>query len=581
VETLQNLVSVKKILITAMVGFCLLNSARPTLASLPPLPDENVFSDADGWSDFQELMFGSDPQVADTDGDGISDNADRDPLTDIQVEFIQSAPPELDHANIRNAADVWPQLFENAKNSIYLETYYIANSIPDEIIDNIKNVASRGVDVKIILDDRMYSRNRTKPDELNSHENIEVRTLPVKTMSGGWLHAKYFIIDNEIAYIGSQNWSWTALNDSLEAGVLVRSRALCGALLSIFEVDWIKSGGSPLRSTENDDNDNDGWPDNYESWLGTEPLRADTDNDGAIDSRDPNPLVPLQTVVQGSKVKWLRLAETPPIPELDNPYIQNTENALCELIKSATKTIRAMLYQYTTSGNYTALDNALREAAARGVSVEVLVSDKYFERWKHSREDLLNLAAVRNITVKIIDIEEIGLSGTSGWLHSKTLFVDYERAYVGSANWFAPHMGHKVTLGSWQAGPTRDVGLVFESSEVVGDLAEIFTRAWTSDYARPILVEKFNWMLVAGAVSAVIVLLAAVILVRRFKGRGRWYLYQDGKRHGPVSTTLLQRWIEERRVKEGALVWRKGMKGWQNIFETEPFKRQNNQRSNI
>ncbi|MDI6883526.1 MAG: phospholipase D-like domain-containing protein [Hadesarchaea archaeon] len=479
----------------------------------------------------------------------------------------------MDHADIRNALDVWPQLFENAKNSIYLETYYIADSIPDEIINSIKNVASKGVNVKIILDEGMYSKNQTKPDVLNLHENIEVRTLPVKTMSGGWLHAKYFIIDNEVAYIGSQNWSWTALNDSLEVGVLVRSPALCAALLSVFEADWIKSGGSPLLSAENDDSDNDGWPDPYESWLGTDPLRADTDNDGAIDSRDPNPFVQLSTIVQGSKVKWLRLVETPPVPELDNPYIQNTENALCELIGSATKTIRAMLYYYTTGGNYTTLDNAFREAAARGVRVEVLVSDKYFKQWRHSRDALLDLAAVQNITVKTIDIEGIGLSGTSGWLHTKTLFVDDERAYVGSANWFAPHMGHQVTLDGWQPGPTREVGLVFESPRVVGVLTEIFTRAWASDYARPVLTEEFDWVPVAGAASALIALLAAVILGRGFRGLGRWYLYQEGKRYGPVSTALLRRWIEERRVKEGALIWRKGMKDWKNVFETEPFKR--------
>lgn len=563
--------------------------AAPAEASLPPLPSENTYSDNDGWSDFQELMFGTDNASDDTDGDGVLDNEDRDPLTDVSLEILESAPPELDSENIRNAVDVWPQLFENAEKSIYLETYYIADSVPAEIVNALKNAASGSVDVKIILDEGMYATNSSKPNELNSHDNIEVRTLQVKTMSGGWLHAKYFIIDNEVAYIGSQNWSWTALNDSLEVGVLVRSRALCGALLSIFEADWIESGGEPLTPEQPNDSDNDRWPDEYEGWLGTDLTSADTDNDGISDSRDPNPFVPLDTLVTGASVKRFYLAETAPTIDLDNPHVPNTENVLRELIGSASEDIRAQLYQYSTAGGYTVLDNALRMAAARGVNVKVLVDNKFGEEtWgAEVRETLESLGDVGNIEVKVINIKEIGLSSSYGWVHTKVLSIDGERAYVGSANWFAPHMGHEITIGGWQPGPTRDVGLVFESPGTVAVLGDIFTRDWTSEYAAPIAKAEgppsklLEWALVICGVTVAVI--AALLALRRRRakpemrrpapeGIEKWYVHQDGKRYGPVDAELLRRWISEGRVSGDALVWRKGMEKWQKVSETEEFR---------
>jgi hypothetical protein len=38
-------------------------------------------SDGDGWSDAEESLVGSDPQKSDTDGDGMLDMEDPDPLT--------------------------------------------------------------------------------------------------------------------------------------------------------------------------------------------------------------------------------------------------------------------------------------------------------------------------------------------------------------------------------------------------------------------------------------------------------------------------------------------------------------------
>jgi hypothetical protein len=54
------------------------------------------------------------------------------------------------------------------------------------------------------------------------------------------------------------------------------------------------------------DSDNDGLTDEQEKLLGTDPLNPDTDGDGLLDSRDPNPLVPgKQEKESGGRLKWV------------------------------------------------------------------------------------------------------------------------------------------------------------------------------------------------------------------------------------------------------------------------------------
>ncbi len=50
-------------------------------------------------------------------------------------------------------------------------------------------------------------------------ENFQARTLPQ-------LHSKVIIIDNEIFYLGSANWYWYSLHESLETTVTGKTSAL-------------------------------------------------------------------------------------------------------------------------------------------------------------------------------------------------------------------------------------------------------------------------------------------------------------------------------------------------------------------
>lgn len=397
-----------------------------TPMGLPPLPNENAYSDNDGWSDFQELIFGSDPNNADTDGDGIPDDLDPDPLTIVSLEVVESAPQgtSLENQDIRNTAVVWEELIEQAEETIDIETFYMIKYTYGPLVsvyNAIEDAAARGVKVRILIDANEYEDDgvRRQIDHFNSLPNIETRTLDIQALGGDYLHCKYFVVDHKVAFVGSANWSYSAMWNNREVGVVVHSKSVSEALEMIFETDWIQSGGGVWGSFPGD-RDGDWLPDEYERWLGTDLASADMDNDGASDFIDPNPFVHLGSSTN-QDVEWIYPAETCP-EVLDNPGIADTEQTVVEMIESAENRIRLQTFTYTTSYGYTILDNALREAAARGIDVKIIIDEEYYD----SHPEIDNLAAVPNIDIKIIDLTKIGSDYSNS--HAKYLIIDGEKA---------------------------------------------------------------------------------------------------------------------------------------------------------
>lgn len=443
---------------------------------LQPLQAENTDSDNDGWWDYREWAFGTDPNRADTDGDNISDN--EDPNLEVSLEIVESAPGggDLDNENIRNTLDVWEELLSHATKTIDIETFYMyQTSTLDPMYSAIKNATARGVKVRIIIDQSIYDEGGWRsevPDELDSIPNIEVRTLDLSDLVSGeytyaYMHAKYFIIDRKVAFVGSQNWSNCSATECREVGVVVRSRSVCETLTEIFEKDWVQSGGEIKEWKVAGDSDGDGWPDTWETQLGTDPSETDTDGDGVIDPEDSNPFIPAGSPNPNASVRWLYPTETCPAA-LDNPEIADTEPTLLNLINSAENTIHLEVFIYRTHHDYYTLDNALRGAAARGVDIRMLIDDKYYEG---SPAAIDSLAALDNVAIKIIDIEAIGSMGDRGWVHAKFLIVDGENAWIGSGNWQKFHMHAH-----------RNVSVAFNSPEVASILDSIFVTDWGSNY---------------------------------------------------------------------------------------------------
>jgi phosphatidylserine/phosphatidylglycerophosphate/cardiolipin synthase-like enzyme len=148
---------------------------------------------------------------------------------------------------------------------------------------------------------------------------------------------------------------------------------------------------------------------------------------------------------------------------------------LIALIDSAEKTVRVQLLTYRTTESrayFDGLEAALRRAAARGVQVELLVSD-----WSKSVgliEGLKSLSLVPGIAVKLITIPPWsgGFIPYARVAHAKYLAVDGERAWIGTSNWERSYF--------YQG---RNVGLIVEGASFASRLDRFFADDWSSPYA--------------------------------------------------------------------------------------------------
>jgi phosphatidylserine/phosphatidylglycerophosphate/cardiolipin synthase-like enzyme len=75
------------------------------------------------------------------------------------------------------------------------------------------------VKVRIIVDAGMYKTYPETVDWLGMQPNIYVVKYDVKALTGGIQHAKFFIVDGEQVFFGSQNFDWRALSHVHEIGV--------------------------------------------------------------------------------------------------------------------------------------------------------------------------------------------------------------------------------------------------------------------------------------------------------------------------------------------------------------------------
>ncbi|NUM88995.1 MAG: hypothetical protein HUU37_07310 [Bdellovibrionales bacterium] len=161
-----------------------------------------------------------------------------------------------------------------------------------------------------------------------------------------------------------------------------------------------------------------------------------------------------------------------------------SERELSRLIASAKKDLQVMVMDYYPLGYggkeyYATIDNALREAAVRGVRVRLLVS--HWNTAKPGVDHLKSLSLLPNVEVRIITIPE----ASSGFIpyarvtHSKTMVIDGAVAWVGTSNWTGGYMDN-----------SRNLEIVMKDAGLARKLKEIQDKAWAAPFTVPIEVAK-------------------------------------------------------------------------------------------
>lgn len=121
------------------------------------------------------------------------------------------------------------ELIGGATSTLDVEAMYVSEVTIRNAIGAAK---TRGVDVRVILEDT--------EDNATTIGYFESVGIPVRDPGALFVHAKLLIADG-VAFVGSANFSQTALTRNREVGALVFEPAPAAAIQAQFDADWAAS----------------------------------------------------------------------------------------------------------------------------------------------------------------------------------------------------------------------------------------------------------------------------------------------------------------------------------------------------
>jgi cardiolipin synthase A/B len=127
------------------------------------------------------------------------------------------------------------ELVANATRSLDVEAMYVTD---DAVIEAIENAKSRGVEVRVLLNDPSHEMG----DSSAAVSLLTQAGIPVRRSGTLFVHAKLLVVDGAHAFVGSENFSGSSLDSNREAGLIVSTpSADVGRIVSTFESDWTAS----------------------------------------------------------------------------------------------------------------------------------------------------------------------------------------------------------------------------------------------------------------------------------------------------------------------------------------------------
>jgi phosphatidylserine/phosphatidylglycerophosphate/cardiolipin synthase-like enzyme len=376
-----------------------------------------------------------------------------EPASGPAIRLVATIPVEsaIGDPTMPHAAETWVEMIDGAQRTLELEHFYLSHW-PGEptgpVIDAIGRAARRGVRVRIVLDVRFHSTYPQPADSLGQIPGIEVRWIDMKKVSGGGVqHAKFMIVDGLHVFVGSQNLDWRALKHIHELGARVRDATVAGLYQRVFEYDWKAAG-----------------PDAAPAAAGSPPRLP----------KAALAMLPLRLVqAEGdTAIVWPTFS---PVGHIPDSSLWDLDR-IVRLLDSARSEIVMQALTYGSgrgSERDSTLDLALRRAAARGVTVRLLLSD--WEADNSRIRDLQRLSQVANVEARLSTVPE----WSGGYIpfarveHCKYLVVDTLWTWVGTSNW-EPDYFHT----------SRNAALTIQNRPLALQARAMFETGWRSPTAR-------------------------------------------------------------------------------------------------
>jgi len=377
-----------------------------------------------------------------------------------EIELVESVPVEtiLDNPEIRNSQEVWLEMINSAKRTLEIEQFYISNEKGeplDTILNAIVAAANRGVEVRIIVDAGMYDTYPAEASWLDAQSyNIEVRKFDVKSITGGIQHSKYFIVDGEEIFLGSQNFDWRSLKHIHELGVRLKHKNCITIFQEIFNYDWCYIGSI----------DNCSFVQPY-------------GNRCTIFNHLKYGLLDIYAVYSSISI----FNDNILYARKHNNYFKKSDLFeytdcinIINMIDSSKSEITLQFLSYNVKYKdeyWSEVDSALINASERGVKVKLIISD-----WNLSRsatDHFIELISNPNIEIKYTEIPEY----SGGYIpfarveHCKFITAD-SVCWIGTSNMSKDYF-YK----------SRNVGVVVENGKFTQRVRDIFYKSWNSEYA--------------------------------------------------------------------------------------------------
>jgi phosphatidylserine/phosphatidylglycerophosphate/cardiolipin synthase-like enzyme len=140
-----------------------------------------------------------------------------------------------------NALALVPLLLRSAKHSLAIQMEYL-NDPPGNGALNLKQIvlhaAKNGVDVKLMLPPLAPSPPGVPSADNNETYRMLAPSVAVNVTPEYFMHAKMMIVDQSLAFVGSQNLSHQSLHYSREVGILIANKHVVSSLHTTFVADW-------------------------------------------------------------------------------------------------------------------------------------------------------------------------------------------------------------------------------------------------------------------------------------------------------------------------------------------------------
>lgn len=367
-------------------------------------------------------------------------------------ELVYSYPAEttLNEPDLRQAAEVWPAMFDAAQKKIDVEQFYVTPStgagldpILEPSLEALERAGRRGVHIRVLLERKFAHNSIWGVERLVNIPHLELRFLDwsdVGKTGRGIIHAKFFTVDASSgpqAYVGSQNFDWRALDQIHELGLAVSDKPVVQKIQSVFDRDWRLAGSvdwaTPARPKR------PGMDRGRRAYLVASPWRYNPDGVG------------------------------------------DSEAELVRQIGRAKSELLVQMYDYlplTFAGGkpYTIIDDALRKASARGVKIKLLLDVLSGEPRRHAGF-LRNLALSPGVEIRFISVPEAsrGHIDFARVFHSKYMVVDGKSLWLGTSNWAGGYLDD-----------SRNLELVVKDEALAARAAAMHKHLWDSTYAKPL-----------------------------------------------------------------------------------------------